>query len=223
MRLHYMPFIYEDLREMLDFGSNNLWGVLDWSWSSEDSPWGNWESVAGNSVSIVVSDVVGGQDSTVWGNVRERSSDTTSSISNGSVGLSRLRVSERSLTELILSVVLGLGDGWGNGNWSSSVSESGVSESMRVSESRISESSNVNLWGSTSCGQDGSENSLYTNENDVIEGVTKNRSSVIKEIPITLSESNSDNHYYPTYESLHDDEFEVWSCLLHLSELLNWK
>jgi hypothetical protein len=44
--------------EVLGLSGNDLRGIR---WSNENGGWSNWEGVAGYSVSIVISDVVGGQ------------------------------------------------------------------------------------------------------------------------------------------------------------------
>jgi len=75
--------------EVLGFGSLDLRGV---NWSMDGHLWGDWESVGSNSVSIVVSDVVGGQSLAFGGDVGERSTNSTLGIADSSMSLGWLRV-----------------------------------------------------------------------------------------------------------------------------------
>jgi hypothetical protein len=105
---------------VLDLGHSDFRGV-------------NLDGVGGSSITVVVSNVVGGEWDSFWGNVGESSSDATSSISDGRVSLVWFRVTERSLTKNILGVVLGLGDGWDH-SWGCN---NGRSSDGRVSQTRV--------------------------------------------------------------------------------------
>jgi hypothetical protein len=154
---------------VLNLGIVNFRGVH----GSGDGDGGcNWESVGGNTVSVVVSGVMGGEWDSFGGDVGEDSSNTTGRISHSSMTLGGLRVTESSLTKLVLRVVLSLGGDWGgdhggrsndwsrhDGRVSKTVSISGVGISgMGVSGVGVWESSRVvEDLCRTDC-QDGSEN-----------------------------------------------------------------
>jgi len=90
-----------------DLGSMNLRGV---NWSDDGGSGGDWEGVGSYPVPVVVGSVVGGDWDSLGGDVGEGARHATSSIPNGSVGLTGLAVSPSSLAEFVLGVVLGLGD-----------------------------------------------------------------------------------------------------------------
>jgi len=75
--------------KVLGFGSLDFGGV---DGSVDGDLWGDWESVGSYSVSIVVSDVVGGQSLTFGGDVRERSTNSTIGIADSSMSLAWFRV-----------------------------------------------------------------------------------------------------------------------------------
>jgi hypothetical protein len=105
----------------LDLGSvfNGNWGdKSNWSWCFWSS-WSNWESVGGNPESIVTSSVAHTNFLAFGVDVGVTSSNVSESITDSSVSCARLGMSKGSLTEFILAVVLGLGDGWSNNGWGS--------------------------------------------------------------------------------------------------------
>jgi hypothetical protein len=84
---------------------------------------------------------------TVSSDVSVRSSDTSSGISDGSVGLSWVGISVAGLTQLILSVVLGLGESWGNEGWSSVGDGSWGSDDLGRMDNLV-DTSGVGQWKS---------------------------------------------------------------------------
>lgn len=119
-----------DLSEVSVAGLYDLRGVLHGSGSNGQNNLGgegysgsNGQSVGSYTESSTVSDVVGLDNLSVGVNIRVRSSYIAEGIAHGVVNLSGVGIAVASLSQLILSVVLGLGDSGYSGvyNWSSRV------------------------------------------------------------------------------------------------------
>jgi hypothetical protein len=89
---------FSDSGEMLDLGSMDLRSILNWSWARENGYWSLGKSVAFSTESTVSSDVVDSDFITVWVDVSVASTDIAIGVSEGSMSLSWLGMTVRSLT-----------------------------------------------------------------------------------------------------------------------------
>lgn len=128
--------------QMCGSGCDDFRSVYYWSWTSSGS---DGESVAGNSVSGTVGDVVGSQNLTVRSYIAERSDFVSESVLNGGVGLERFGVSVAGLAEFILRMILALDSGWsGDYCWGGDGCRGGQNRAVgvrvdgRVAERRVS-------------------------------------------------------------------------------------
>ena len=111
---------------VLSTSLSHLWSLSYWlrcnqSWNSWGF-WCNWEGIGFNSESIdSISNVVDTNFLAIGVNVSVRSTDISESITDLSSSLTWMSITVASLSEFILSMVLGLGNSWGNDGWSSSI------------------------------------------------------------------------------------------------------
>jgi len=121
--------------EVGGLGKLDLRGVLDWDWKSGDvdwsglsdngdwSNWGwsNWKVGGSDSESVdIISNIVYLLDESVGIDVAVSSTGNSIGGLDLRLGAWATSVSVRVLSELILSVVLASGDGWGTDDWGSS-------------------------------------------------------------------------------------------------------
>jgi hypothetical protein len=84
--------------EVSGLGSNDLRGVLNWRWCNKDSYWSLGKGIAFSAESTVSSDVVDSDFITIGVDVSVASANIAVGVSEGSMGLSWLSMTVRSLT-----------------------------------------------------------------------------------------------------------------------------
>jgi len=142
-------------------GLDDFDSVLNWSWGknlvSKWSDWANWKSVAGNTESSLIGNIFNSHFLSLGVDVGVASTDIASSITDSSVGLSRVGITVAGLAELILSVVLGLGGNWSNDSLRNIL----VGDWGTVGDGRSSQKSEVvdeELWVGAGASHNGGEN-----------------------------------------------------------------
>jgi hypothetical protein len=162
---------FSDGGEVNSLGVGDFRGVEDWSRSDNGGSWGNGEGVALGTESQVVSNIVGSDLTAFRVDVSVGSTDVAGSVTGLSSGLSGVSVAVGHLSELILSVVLGLGGSNDGGSWGSIGDGGGgvagqtwvgaVAEGSVISSEMSSKwvSGGVSeAWLGSSAGDEGSEN-----------------------------------------------------------------
>jgi hypothetical protein len=98
---------------------SDLGGFLNWGWTGEGgnlmscwSYWTNWKGVGSNLEAPMAGSIFNSHFLSFGVNVSVASANVSGGITDSGMSLSSVGVSVGSLTEFILSMILGLGDGW---------------------------------------------------------------------------------------------------------------